>query len=525
MPIDRLSVARLRALFELSPISMLIYDRDGRPARVNRAFTQQWGLTLDDLADYRILEDDQLVAQGVMPLVRQAFAGATTVLPPFLYDAAALRAHGTTRWAQAYLYPITDVDGAVSEVVLMHVDITALKAAELLARGQTTVLTESLRQLAGEPHLPVYLTSVLRAVMGQTGATAGYILSANEREDLLAIQAALREGAPGAEPIADDLPPLGRLATPERTRALAALRTARTPLRLGAWAEAPQFWPGLAAWHQAQGHREVLIMALLAGETFVGALGLGFPTPAPLTPDAVELLHALAAQAALALQLTQLAERGRRVAALAERTRLAREIHDTLAQGLMGIIVQLQAAADAHTPAGDQRAHLDQALALARASLAEARRSVQVLRAPSRGDEDLGAALMRQIQQIAASTGVNAAFALSGAPIPLAPAVAAQLMRISQEAISNALRHARAQHLQLDLAFAPGRVRLQIRDDGVGFAPDTVAPDRFGLVGMYERAAQLGAQLELRTAPGQGTMVVVEVPLGAPGRERAEDDL
>jgi signal transduction histidine kinase len=504
---------------------MLIYAPDGHPLQVNAAFTEQWGLRMQDVpASYRIFDDPQLAAEGVLPLVAQAFAGVPTTLPPFRYDAAAVHPGGQTRWAQAYLYPIKDSADQVREVVLMHVDVTALKAAELLARGQTTALTETLRQLANEPHLPAYLAHVLSAITAQVGAVFGYVLSYEARDNTLMLDTTVRAGVVSVGPTPDD-PPLFHAPIPaDLTPAVQVMRTTRQPIRLSVDAHAPLFWPGLADWGQAQGHCESIALALLAGETLVGVLGLAFHTTPQLSATDEELLQALATQAALALQLTQLAERGRRLATLAERTRLAREIHDTLAQGLMGIIVQLQAAADPHThnPA-DQQAHLSQALALARASLAEARRSVQALRPPTLAEGDLGGALMRLLQQLTASSDVAATFALVGAPAPLSPTIEGHLLRIGQEALNNALCHAQARQIGLELTFTPGWVRLQIRDDGIGFVVEQTPTDRYGLLGMRERAEQLGAVLKVTSTLGQGTTIVVEAPIEARAKEDWED--
>jgi PAS domain S-box-containing protein len=520
-----LADARFRALFDQAPISMLIYDPKGYPVRVNAVFTEQWGLTLPDIvASYCIFDDPQLVSAGVLPLIAQAFAGIPTVLPPFRYDASLVHPNGHLRWAQAYLYPIKDAANQVHEVVLMHVDVTALKAAELLARGQTTILTETLRQLAREPHLPAYLAHVLSAITKQVGAAFGYVLDYEARDHTLLLHTTVRAGLVMAGPVADDPALFQRPIPADLTPALQTMHVTRQPIRMSIAAHAPLFWPDLVAWHQTHGHCESIALALLAGETLVGVLGLAFYSAPQLSATDEDLLQALATQAALALQLTQLAERGRRLATLAERTRLAREIHDTLAQGLMGIIVQLQAANDPHIhdPA-DLQAHLNQALALARVSLAEARRSVQALRPPTLAEGDLGGALMRLLQQLTASAEVAASFALVGSPVALSPTIEGHLLRIGQEALHNALRHAQARHIRLELAFSTGRVRLQIRDDGSGFLVEQVPVDRYGLLGMRERAEQLGADLTIISAQGQGTTITVEAPIAMRTKEGWED--
>jgi signal transduction histidine kinase len=233
-----------------------------------------------------------------------------------------------------------------------------------------------------------------------------------------------------------------------------------------------------------------------------------------LTGADTQLIQTLGQQAALAIQLTHLAHEARGVAVLEERARLAREIHDTLAQGFTGIIVQLQAAAElAATDPGQQQAHLARAIELARSSLAEARRSMRALRAPALIDTDLGGALLRLVQQQTAHAPIAASFAVTGTPIALPPELEGQLLRIGQEAIANTLQHAHAQRLQVELRFEHGSVRLQLADDGVGFLTNQIRDGRYGMVGMRERAQQLGATLTIQSVLGQGTTISVAVPV------------
>lgn len=205
-------------------------------------------------------------------------------------------------------------------------------------------------------------------------------------------------------------------------------------------------------------------------------------------------------------------------AVLAERTRIAREIHDTLAQGFAGISVQLELVARLLERAPEAaKPHLDQARTLVRDSLAEARRSVWDLRSPSLEDSDLPAALAETAKRLVAGTNVQAHVEVHGTYRPLNPAQEAHLLRIGQEAMTNALKHANATELNLQLEFAARRLRFSVRDNGCGF--DTHQPSghsrngHFGLVGIRERAAQLGGQAEIKSRPQHGTEIIIEVPL------------
>jgi ligand-binding sensor domain-containing protein/signal transduction histidine kinase len=204
-------------------------------------------------------------------------------------------------------------------------------------------------------------------------------------------------------------------------------------------------------------------------------------------------------------------------AVLAERTRIAREIHDTLAQGFAGISVQLELVARLleRAPA-TAKTHLDQARELVRDSLAEARRSVWDLRSPSLEDSDLPAALAETAKRLVAGTPVQAHVEVHGTYRPLSRDTEAHLLRIGQEALTNALKHAGATELNLQLEFAAQHLRFRVRDNGRGFDA-TVPPGsrngHFGLVGIHERAEQLGGQVEIKSRPNEGTEISIEVPL------------
>lgn len=201
-------------------------------------------------------------------------------------------------------------------------------------------------------------------------------------------------------------------------------------------------------------------------------------------------------------------------AVVGERTRIARELHDTLAQGLAGVALQLEAAADAGAPP-PVRSGLERARSLVRETLAAARRSVWNLRAAELEDRDLGEALGELAKTLTSGQGPKIAVRCSGAARPLPERVEENLFRISQEAITNALKHARAESIRIELAFEERQVRLSVEDDGTGFAsrsPDSGEP-HLGLMVMKERAEALAGELAVLTREGQGTAITVEVPL------------
>lgn len=222
-------------------------------------------------------------------------------------------------------------------------------------------------------------------------------------------------------------------------------------------------------------------------------------------------------EARVAAQTAALLEGAQEAATLEERARLARDIHDTIAQGLAGISVQLGAAQRALAVAPvDAEEHVTIAQRMAREALAEARRSVWNLRAPALERGDLADAL-RGLATRPLADGAQVSFAQQGHPWTLPPAAEGALLRVAQEALANAARHAQASAVALMLAYEDDAVRLTVADDGVGFDDDALAAvpaqgpaGGFGLLGMRERLAALGGTLTLRN--NGGAELVATVP-------------
>ena len=205
-------------------------------------------------------------------------------------------------------------------------------------------------------------------------------------------------------------------------------------------------------------------------------------------------------------------------AVLEERTRLAREIHDTLAQQLTGIVLELEAADTLLNRGSEQRAKssVEKARELARGALQEARRSVWNLRPAPLSATGLVAAIGNEVEAWEERTGIPARFRARSVPVhsPLSPTAEVALLRIGQEALSNAARHGKPEHLDVELRAHAQELVLSVHDDGVGFDPAASAPreDCFGLDGMAERARSAGGSLTVVSAPGQGTTVTTRLP-------------
>ncbi len=202
-------------------------------------------------------------------------------------------------------------------------------------------------------------------------------------------------------------------------------------------------------------------------------------------------------------------------AVLSERNRIAREIHDNLAQDILGISVQLELVARLMPGAAEAaKGHLDRARMLVRNSMTEARRYVWDLRSEELQKKDLPAALADTTKRLTSDTGVEAVVDVTGPLQPLPISVETNLLRIGQEAVNNAVRHAQATHIRVALNFDTHSVQLSISDNGRGFdTADQIADGHFGLIGMRERAEDIHGVLTIRSEEQRGTQITIDVPL------------
>ena len=261
---------------------------------------------------------------------------------------------------------------------------------------------------------------------------------------------------------------------------------------------------------------------IYAGNTPLGVLNVASEDWRELQPQELQLLHIISDQIGLAMQRARLSadatRAATRLATIEERNRLARDIHDTLAQGLAAITLQLEAA-DALAEARPQRAYeaMQRALSLARANLDEARRSVMDLRAAPLQEHALPEALALLV------ANTDLAVHYTHTPnFPILPArIEAGIYRVAQEALTNICKHASAQQVEMTLCFCADtyddtshEIQLIIQDDGLGFDLDAVPHDgsHFGLLGMSERVKLLGGHLSIQSTPGSGTYIVVSIP-------------
>jgi DNA-binding NarL/FixJ family response regulator/signal transduction histidine kinase len=289
----------------------------------------------------------------------------------------------------------------------------------------------------------------------------------------------------------------------------------------------PQVTPALRALFERENIRSLLIALLHHEERIAGALVIYPRAERRFTPREMTLLQALADQATLAVAIAQELEQQRDSATVEERSRLAREIHDTVAQSLAGVLMQVEMA-ETYLGSGDLdnvRIVLASARTQSKQALEDTRRAVQGLAPPSLEQVSISDALKEEARAFAAETGIETPYVATGDEQPLTGDQRVALLRIAQEALNNARKHAGAQRVRIGLQFGADRVVLIIDDDGAGFdvtaraAPD--ATGGYGLFGMEERARQLGGDLQIDSTPGWGTRIRAALPYRA-GREGAE---
>ncbi len=268
----------------------------------------------------------------------------------------------------------------------------------------------------------------------------------------------------------------------------------------------------------------VIFVAILAIQTVLIGVGVtGSERMAELSEQrrrtAAELRTTLAENERLHARLV---EQARSAGVTDERQRLAREIHDTVAQGLTGVITQLEAAEQADGDAVARRRHLDHAAAIARESLSEARRSVYALAPGALERGRLPDALDELARDWSQRQDLEVVPVVTGEVVTLPADLEVALLRVAQEALNNVAKHAQAARVGVTLSLLDDRAVLDVRDDGIGFDPRrSPRGASFGLTAMRQRLAELGGALEIESAPGAGTAVSATVPIPAEPRAAA----
>ncbi|MFN0317527.1 MAG: GAF domain-containing sensor histidine kinase [Burkholderiales bacterium] len=392
-------------------------------------------------------------------------------------------------------------------------EVVQHRQAEDLARGQSQMLIQSLGFLAAESNLDTFLGHVLKVTVQQLEGVGGTLwfpdpLTGTTRLHLEYLGERIIPASESHHPAVLRPPPVGG-----RGVSTFPIKHAETYVLSDEVAGMPE---ENRAYIYSLGVRTLLTVPMILGNESAGWICVR-SSKADLAEleSKIHLAEALAGQATLAVQMARLGEQAREAAVLSERNRIARDIHDTLAQGFTGVVVNLEAADRTLRKNNLEEAleHIEHARGLARACLDEARLSVRALRPEASQETSLEQAIRAQIQRMAAS-GAQATLRTDGEKIALPNTAESELLRITQESITNVLKHAQARKVSVTLTYGARAVRLAIRDDGLGFDP-AAHHDGFGLLGMRERAERIGARLEVTSEPNGGTLVETVLPLGA----------
>ncbi len=397
--------------------------------------------------------------------------------------------------------------GAVMDVTEQKLSQEALLASELLARRQVNALARTVEALAMESDPDGSVGHVLRTIRDEFNAHSASVWRRDEVTGLLNFEVALEgrklvsKSDAGIVAAAPFLPVHLFWPSPDDFQA-------GKPSLLGDIRQVQAF-----AWRDhllAQGIVAVFCVPMLIAGRVEGVTGIRFTGKRTFRAEEVELAKALANQAMLALELTRLSAQSRQAAVLSERNRVARDIHDTLAQGFTGVIMQLEAAKGAAAKGNFAEAtkRMKQAAGLARSSLGEARRSVRALRPRSLRYGTLATALEDLLKRMANGTKLNAQIQVEGKHGAIPAEWQEGLLRIVQESLTNTLKHAHARNFKAILRVVAQNAELELVDDGRGFEAQG-EHEGFGLVGMRERAEQMGGRFMIQSKPGQGTRIQV----------------
>ena len=250
--------------------------------------------------------------------------------------------------------------------------------------------------------------------------------------------------------------------------------------------------------------------------TKLGVLNVAGSEWRELAEEELQLLHTIGDLLSITIERAELFARSAQIGAAEERNRLAREIHDTLAQNLAAITLQMETAdALLEARAGWEQISttVQKALELSRSGLNEARRSVLDLRAAPLEGRSLPEAMQLLVHDFQQRSGITVRFDLLGAFTPLPPRVEVGIYRITQEALANVQQHAQASRVDIKLVIVPASLQLTIQDDGRGLRPDAIPEGHYGLIGINERVHLMGGKLDLQSSPEAGMQLKISIPL------------
>ena len=461
----RVSETRFRLMIEQSPLSTQIFSPDGRTLRVNRAWEKLWGVTLDDIPEYNVLQDTQLVEKGIMPYIEQGFAGEAAAIPPVKYEPeeSIPSVSGVAyRWVQAFIYPVIDADQNIQEVVLVHEDITDRREAE----EERWRAEEKYRSIFENAVEGIFQTTVDGRFLTANPAMARMFGYSSPEELLEAIS-----------DIGDQL-----YIEPER---------------------------------REEFYRRALQDGFVSGFEIQMLRKNGSPMWASVNARAV--YDAGGDIAGYEGTVEDITERKRAEEALreireAERRRIARELHDVVLQDLTYALQSMQLL-KRMPERMDRAGEISRQIEALKRAVGGLRDAIYDLRLDSVRERPLVRAV-KSIVELNRQISDGCEFELvvdEGFPAAISGAAGIEVVRVVQEALANVRRHSGARHAAVTLGMVNGDILVEIEDDGRGFGPETSYG--MGLTGMRERVHVLGGRLEVEGREGRGTRVFLRVRL------------
>jgi PAS domain S-box-containing protein len=510
------SEERFRALMEQAPFSIQLFDKEGRTVRVNRAWEELWGVTIEELGDYNILEDPQLEKAGIAKGIRKAFEGEAQELPPIRYDPnetlpGLSKNEDAVRWTSAVIYPLKDSGGRVREVALVHQDITAKKRVENRLAEQKRLL-ESLTESVLDGILIVSPTGSLlhyNQRFLEVWNMPAHVIEQNSDEAALAWAAKQTDNPQAflARVIEIYSQPDLRVREEVRMKNGSVFERFGAPVehegeRLGwVWSfrditERKQMEEALER-HGEELEATVRQRTRELSETNKG-LKLENQKRRKLEVERLKLLAAIT------------------TAQEDERRRMALDLHDHFGQQLTALRLRI-GVLGVRTAGDDGFGDLIEEIQELVSRLdSDVDALAWGLRPPSLDDIGLAASLGDYISEWSRRFGIPVRFDTSRfGRKRLAASSETHLYRITQEILTNIFKHAKAESVDITLERRDGSVKLTVTDNGVGFEPKKHKPSGgsgLGLIGMRERAAILGGSTEIDSRPGKGTTIVVTIP-------------
>ena len=386
------------------------------------------------------------------------------------------------------------------------------RAAELAKANEA--LRECLDALASVPELDEFLGQVMAAMTRQLGAASSVLRLCNFEQNVLTLDLVFQDGRVMTP--AEAKYPEKLQTVPLDERQLNLLKHPAAVIHL--LDDTPPIPDAFRSYLLGLGVKTSLVIPLTLARQLVGSVTFRFTEDREFRPEELEIARALASQASLAIQLTRLAKGARQSAVLEERNQLAGEIHDSLAQFFTGISMQLGAAKKVIKRGGENGlTYLERAIELTQFGLAEARRTAFSLQPSFIEESGLIAALEKMVERSNIPGRLHCNFHSTGVlEESLPPTVQQNLLRIAQEAMSNAVRHAKPTVISVSLSGDSSYLVLAVTDNGRGIAdPEAARKESFGLSNMQNRAEHLGAQWAVQTSAGRGTSIVVRLPINS----------